>query len=93
VKYCMLARIEDGQVGDILEMSLVSDDHEFGLSPDGKLMHIGVDNPVTVSRGRFYENGPVQPTTINGVPVGSLFVKADNTGCVLGPGEESGRDG
>jgi hypothetical protein len=71
VKYCMLARIEDGQVGDILEMSLVPDDHEFGLSGDGKLTHIEMTAPTTISRGRFYENGPVQPVMINGVPVGN----------------------
>ena len=66
----MLARTDDGQVGDIIELSLVPDDHEFGLSGDGKLIHIGVSNPVTVTRGRFYEDGPVQPVMINGVPVG-----------------------
>ena len=70
MKYCMLARTDDGQIGDIIEMSLVPDDHEIGLSGDGKLTHIEMNAPATVSRGRFYENGPLQPTMINGVPVG-----------------------
>lgn len=40
MKFCTHSRVTDGKVTDIIDISIVDDNHQFGLSPDGKTIHI-----------------------------------------------------
>ena len=53
MKVCLLMRVEDGSVTELAEMSLVGDDHQFGLSADGKFLHYegGVFSSVPAANG------------------------------------------
>lgn len=72
MKICLCAALKNGEVTDFLNVSFVDDDHEFGLSPDGTQIHIE-SGPLTVTRGKQYQDAPVRPTEINGMPPGSYI--------------------
>lgn len=40
MKTCILAKLDDGEAGEIVDFSFVGDDHEFGPDPDGEHIHI-----------------------------------------------------
>jgi hypothetical protein len=70
VKTCLRAKLVNGEPGDLLDLSFVADDHEFGPSPDGTEIHIPGRDGFTVTRGTRYEEWPQEPPAINGIPLG-----------------------
>jgi hypothetical protein len=76
VKTCLRAAYRDGEVGGLLDLSLVGDDHEFGLQPDGTI-HIAGHGEYTITRGRMREGGPLKPPAVDGVPFSNVIAGED----------------
>jgi hypothetical protein len=84
VKTCLRAVLENGQPGRLLDVSFVSDDHKFGVSPDGTEIHVPGRGEFTVTRGREWdgERGkptPPKPPAVNGIPFSEILVNEDGT--------------
>lgn len=77
MKTCLLAELRDGEIGALIDLSLVADDHQFGPDPDGQRIHIEGQAGFTVVRGKTHADGPVQPPSVNGVPFGEAIVHED----------------
>lgn len=40
MKICTVGKVENGEVVEIVDVGFVDDDHQFGLTDDGNLLHI-----------------------------------------------------
>lgn len=48
MKFCMRCKLEGDRVGAVLDISLVTDDHFFGISEDGTEVHIPGGEPQVI---------------------------------------------
>lgn len=80
MKTCLLAELrDDGEIGGLIDVSLVGDDHQFGPDPDGKRIHVEGHAEMTVTCGKAYQEAPEQPPAVNGVPFSEVIVHEDGT--------------
>lgn len=77
MKTCLRAALDNGQPGRLLDLSFVSDDHEFGPSPDGTEIHIPGRGEFTVTRGTPYEKTAPEPPALNGIPFSEAAATED----------------
>lgn len=81
MKTCLRAAYRDGEIGELLDVRAVSDDHEFGQQHDDGTVHIEGHGQFEVTRGKVFEGDPpkaqLKPPTINGVPFGEVIVHED----------------
>ena len=79
MKTCLLAEWDDGEIGGLIDLSFVGDDH----LPSGPVVGRRARSTsrgrgeLTVMRGKQYQDGPDLPLTINGIAASELKVYAD----------------
>jgi hypothetical protein len=77
MKTCLRAKFEDGQVGELLDLSFVEDGHEFGPWPDGTI-HIPGHGDLAIVRGRVTGREPSGAPAADGAEFSEALVREDD---------------